>query len=354
MVPEPEYPADHADEVMTIRLDGLPSELRDWTMRDLVHNTAGKRFDGFFLLGRELAEPGADPLDFSDAQLIELFLEADDGRGDLPRFKPRHHTLHLFGDDLFGLFSDLCAVLDVAVHHLLEVIDVIQEHVVQFVHGRVDVARHSDIDEEHRAVPASLNHPAHLVLSQDVLGRSARCDHDIHLRQRRDEALIRNYAAAEHLRHFGGALLGSVRDCDQRHSGAVQVTGGELRHLPSANEQDLFVGKRPENLASQLNRCITDGDGALADIGFRPYAFGDVKGARDQQVEETVNRALLLRGRVGGFELAKNLGFAHHHGIQTGCHPEQVADGVLAGVVVQVRGDPIAAYLTGGGEKIFH
>ena len=47
----------------------------------------------------------------------------------------------------------------------------------------------------------------------------------------------------------------------------------------------------------------------------------------------------LLAGGIGGFQLAENLRLAHHHRIQAGRHAEQMVDGVLALMPVEMRRD---------------
>ena len=52
-----------------------------------------------------------------------------------------------------GLLLALVAVL---LHHVLQVVDVVEVDVAHAVDLRVEVARHGDVDEEHGAVPAAL------------------------------------------------------------------------------------------------------------------------------------------------------------------------------------------------------
>ena len=69
------------------------------------------------------------------------------------------------------------------VDHFLQVVDVVEEDVVELVDRRLDVARHGDVDQEHRLVAARGDDALHLVLVQDVVRRAARGDQDIHLGQ---------------------------------------------------------------------------------------------------------------------------------------------------------------------------
>ena len=64
-------------------------------------------------------------------------------------------ALDLFVDDLFRAFRLALPVGDVRADHLLQVVDVVDEDAVQLVHLGIHVARHGNIDEEHRPVAAA-------------------------------------------------------------------------------------------------------------------------------------------------------------------------------------------------------
>ena len=65
--------------------------------------------------------------------------------------EPRHHALHFLGHDLLGVVGLLHALAQVGVDHFLQIVDVVEEDVVEIVDGGLDIARHRDIDQEHRA-----------------------------------------------------------------------------------------------------------------------------------------------------------------------------------------------------------
>ena len=87
--------------------------------------------------------------------------------------EPRHHALHFFGDDRLGVVRLLHALAQVGVDHFLQVVDVVEEDVVEIVDRGLDVARHRDIDQEHRLVAARGDDALHLFLVQDVVRRAA-------------------------------------------------------------------------------------------------------------------------------------------------------------------------------------
>ena len=135
----------------------------------------------------------------------------------------------------------LHALAQVGVDDLLQVVDVVQEDVVEVVDRGLDIARHRDIDEEHRLITAGRDDTLHLLLPQDVVRRARRGDHDIDLRQHADETGIFDWRPLEKLRHFDGALVGPVGDEDVRRAGAAQVPRRQLRHLARADDHDRAI-----------------------------------------------------------------------------------------------------------------
>ena len=112
--------------------------------------------------------------------------------------------------------------------------------------------------------------------------------------------------------------------------------------LPAPTIMTVRLFERAENLARQFHRRIADRDRHLSDTGLRAHALGHAEGALQQAFQPSAAARLgSLAIAVGGLELAQDLRFAHHHGIQAGGHAEQVMDGVLAFVPVKIRLDRI-------------
>ena len=133
--------------------------------------------------GGERSEVAAHLFDLAGADLFELLLQADDGGRDLGHLEARHHALHFLGDQRLGVVGLFHALAQVGVDHFLQVVDIVEEDVVEVVDGGLDIARHGDIDEEHRLVAAGGDDALHLVLVQDVVRRAGAGDQDIHLGQ---------------------------------------------------------------------------------------------------------------------------------------------------------------------------
>src|SRR6185436_14277163 len=103
------------------------------------------------------------------------------GGRDLAGFQAQHHALDFLGNDFLGLFGDVTAALNVGLDHAIQVVDIVEEHALQFVHTRLDIARDGDVDQEHGTVAAPVDHGAHLFAVDDVVRRAAGSDDNIHV-----------------------------------------------------------------------------------------------------------------------------------------------------------------------------
>ena len=81
--------------------------------------------------------------------------------------------------DGFGAIGFYPPVGNMRGDHLLQVVDVVNEDAVQLVHLRIDVARHRDIDEEHRTVAAAAQELLAMLFAEDGMRRAGGADHDV-------------------------------------------------------------------------------------------------------------------------------------------------------------------------------
>ena len=68
-----------------------------------------------------------------------------------------------------------------------------------------------------------------------------------------------------------------------------------------------------------------------------PNLLGHGEGALQQPVQVGPDRAGRTRGEIRLLHLAKDLGLADHHGIETGSHTEQVENRLSLAVLVEMR-----------------
>ena len=90
--------------------------------------------------------------------VLELLPERDDGRDGAARTEPRAELADLLGDDRLGAEDLARAAREVFADGRLQVVDVIEEHLLDLAGRRFDVPRHGDVDDEERAVAARPHH----------------------------------------------------------------------------------------------------------------------------------------------------------------------------------------------------
>ena len=282
-------------------------------MRNLVHDTARQRFDRLFLLRRKYTQLSAQPLHLRLADLFQSILEHHDRRRGFPRLQPKHQPFHLFGDDLLGLLRFLQSPIAVRLNYFLQIVNVVQEDIVDLIHRRLDIAGNCNVDQEHWTVAAYVDRTLHVLAGNDVLGRTAGGNHDVHLRQRLLELFILHHFAIEQSSHGIGSRARSIGHEYARSAGPPQMARREFSHLTRAHQQHLAIFKRAENLARQLHRGIAHAHGVLPYLRLRAYALCDAECAREHKLEETVHCASRFCRRVCAFQLAQDLRLADHH-----------------------------------------
>ena len=109
--------------------------------------------------------------------------------------------------------------------------------------------------------------------------------------------------------------------------------------LPAPTRKTVRPCERTEDLAGQIDGDGGDGDGIGADAGFGAGFFGGGKGALQQMLELAGDGAGGAGDGEGLFYLAENLRLADDHGVEAGGHAEEMADGVLIAVFVDVRSE---------------
>ena len=206
------------------------AQLRDRAVRDLVDDAAGQRVHGL-LPARGVSGPNLRrTFSISPARICSsCSCRLTMVRRDLGHLQPRHHALHLFGDQRLGVVRFLHALAQVGVDHFLQIVDVVEEDVVEVVDRGLDIARHGDIDEEHRLVAAGGDDALHLVLVQDVVRRAGARRSGYPPRAACSTKRVYSTGVPwKSFGHFDGALMGAVGDEDVRRAGAAQVARGQL------------------------------------------------------------------------------------------------------------------------------
>ena len=169
------------------------------------------------------------------------------------------------------------ALLEVPVDDRAQRIDIVQEDVLDPPCGGIDVARHADIDDEERVVPAAAHHRLHVVRSDDVRRTVDGRDHDVRHPEPFGHLFVVDNLPAE----FGNERLragaGPVRHADSADPLSHEVLQGQLARFSCTDEQRRFAGKVGKDLAGEFHGGIAHRNGAFADRGLRAHALADMQ-----------------------------------------------------------------------------
>src|SRR5215510_3483115 len=102
-------------------------------------------------------------------------------------------------DDLFSFGCLFHSFFEVLINHLLKIIDIVEERVVDLVHSEVDVSKNNDVDKEHQSVLAPMNNLFNDNPAYDEVRRTCQADHDISAIHMIGEVLIRHSSTLENL-----------------------------------------------------------------------------------------------------------------------------------------------------------
>ena len=123
----------------------------------------------------------ARALELGRAQLLVMAVQRGDRRHHRAALEPAQEALGLRGDHLLGLHHRLLADLQVVLDDVRQVVDAVEEHVVELRRLGLDVARHREVDDEHRRVPARLDHALEQALAEDRQRARRAGDDDVEL-----------------------------------------------------------------------------------------------------------------------------------------------------------------------------
>ena len=140
-------------------------------------------------------------------------------------------------------------------------------------------------------------------------------------------------------RKLAAMCCGAICNRQDARSPREQVSGGQLAHLPRADEHHVAAVQVVEHLLRE--RCSGRGDRgrALTDRGLDARPATRVQRLAEDPVEQRPGRAGLVRRP----HLPEDLPLARNQRVQSGRHPEEVKRSGLVGKPVQHRGDLVAA-----------
>ena len=133
-----------------------------------------------------------------------------------------------------------------------------------------------------------------------------------------------------------GTLDRAIGNDEIADAGVHECCGDAFAHLAGADDENATAGQRAESIRSHLDGSMTDRRRASPDgcLGARPLAGFDR--VPEQQVECCLGSAFGLRQLPSGAHLAEYLALAEHCRIESRRDLEQVSDGSVVVLAVEV------------------
>ena len=310
--------------------------------QELFHDQAGDFVDSRarFVRLREAGELVVEPFELGAPDVLAVLPQRDDGRHRAARSQPGAELVEFLGDDRFGARDFAGAARQVFPHRRLQVVDVVEEDLLDFAGGRLDVARQRDVDDEQRAVAPRPHDRFDARLGQDRRGRAGRGDDDVAAGERGVHLVPRRGGrAADRLGGSGRVGHGAADDDDLVHALRLHVPRGQLAHLAGADHDDGAAAQIAEDLAGERRRRESDRDRARAEAGLGAHALADRKRRMEEPIEDRADDLHVVGDGVRLFHLTENLRLADDQRIEAGGDPEEMSRGVEVGDVVDVRRD---------------
>ena len=213
----------------------------------------------------------------------------------------------------------------------------VKEHVAQARHFRLDIARHGQVDHEHRLVAARFDGPFDQALADQRQGGCGARNDNVELGQQ-----IRQLGQADRFAvEAGGKRLatvhGAVGDRDRARVLRREVRGAQLDHFTGADEQHVLVGDAVENALRQAHRGSGHRHAVRADFRRAAHFLGDGKAALEQLVQIGAEATGGIGQAYCVLHLPEDLRLAQHHRVQARRDAEGVAHGVVLRQHVQMR-----------------
>ena len=200
--------------------------------------------------------------------------------------------LDLLLDDPLGLARLRLADPAVARDHRLEVVDVVQRHAADLRARGVDVARHREVDQQHRPPLARVHHLRELACLEQQVRRGGRRDDDVGPLERLGQLVEGDAGAAVAAREADRAVAPAVGDEHGPHAAVGERARGQLARLAGPDDHHLAAVERAELLPGERDRDRGQAQLALADRRLGADALAGRERGLEQLVGERPGRLL--------------------------------------------------------------
>ena len=139
-------------------------------------------------------------------------------------------------DDFLGLLGLALAIAKRLLRDRVEIVDVVEVDVFDFVEALVEIARHAEIDQKHRPILALANDRLDIMMREHRLGHRQRPDQDVGDAQVGLVVFEWDRGAAEIARERDRAIESARGDEQRLDAERLQMARGQLRHLARAHQ----------------------------------------------------------------------------------------------------------------------
>ena len=291
-------------------------------------------------------------LELALADRLHLLADGDDRRDDLEALEPAPEALHLLLDDRLPAHRLALALVDVTGDGDREVVEVVEVDVVEVVDRGIEVARHGEVDEEHRPLLAGAQHLLDERRRDEVVGRAGGADHDVGELQVFRDAIEGYRDALELARQRNRALERAGGDHHAADALGLQMARGELAHRPGADQHRGLVVELLEDRPREVDGRRRDRHGFAGNARLRAHALRDGERAVEDSMQHGSGRAGERRLLVMVLHLAEDLRLADDHRVEARGDAEQMPHALASGVRVEMRRELRVRHVALGGEEL--
>ena len=228
------------------------------------------------------------------------------------------------------------ARLHALAHQAAEVVHCVEEGIAQVGHLGLDIAWHSEVDQEHGPVTALLQGALDRAHAEDGQGAGRAAHHNVELMELIMQAGECHGLSTVLARQGLTAGHGSIGHHDAHGPLGAEVRQAEVDHLARANEQHRGLGEVSEDLLGELHPGRRHRDRVGTNLSGGAHFLGHGEGPLEEVVQVHAQAARLVGLSGGLLQLAQNLGLTEHHGVQATGHAKDMSHGLGLGVLVEV------------------
>ena len=134
----------------------------------------------------------------------------------------------------------------------------------------------------------------------------------------------------------GGALRGAVGHDDRAGSGARRDGHGQAGHRAGTDDDDVLAGEVAHVVGGPGERGLDQARRDPVDVGLGVRALAHAQGLLEQRVQRRADGGGVLADAQRLAGLAEDLALAEHHRVEAGRDVEEVGDGAVVVVHVEV------------------